>query len=219
MSLSAVVRAALLLLAVGALVALRPGPSRAATTTVPIGPSGSAYGPFWYCDSAHSGIVCTTTITVGDTVTWQNNTLIYHTSTECDSVCGTTPGSPLWDSGLIAPGGTFSRQFNQVGTFNYQCNVHPTQMKGQIIVQAGGPTATATLTSTALPPTPTFTPVPAVGGISIDPGVSAGSPASAHSASSSPNFFLEAIAGATAAALTLAGAFWCGRRLAFRRSP
>ena len=70
------------------------------------------------------------------TVTWQNTTLSYHTSTECDGNCGVpNPPGPLWDSGLIALSGTFSHQFNQLGTFNYQCNVHPTEMKGQIIVQ------------------------------------------------------------------------------------
>ncbi len=218
MSVSAVVRAALLLFVVGAVLALWPGPSRAASTTVPIG--GSVYGPFWYCDSAHSGVVCTTKITVGDTVAWQNNTAVYHTSTECDGNCGLpNPPGPVWDSGVIVPGGTFSRQFNQVGTFNYQCNIHPTQMKGQIIVQAAGPTATATLTPTPLPPTPTFTPPPAVGGISIDPGASAGAPASAHTAGASSNLLLETIAGATAAALMLAGAAWYVRRLSLRRSP
>jgi hypothetical protein len=198
------VRVALLLLATGALVAFWLGQTQAATTTVPIGAT-FIYGPFWYCDAAHSGVVCTTTITVGDTVTWQNNTSVYHTSTECDGVCGTIPGSPIWDSGLIAPSGSYSRQFNTLGTFNYQCNVHPDQMKGQIVVQAAGPTATITSTPQA---TPTFTPVPAVGGISIDPGVGA-LPASSGR---NPGTLAGIIAATAAAAIALGSAVWYTRR-------
>ncbi len=194
-------RAALLLLATGVLVAFWLGQTQAATTTVPIGGNNAIYGPFWYCDAAHSGVVCTTTIAAGDTVTWQNNTSVYHTSTECDGVCGTIPGSPIWDSGLIAPSGSYSRQFNAVGTFNYQCNVHPTQMKGQIVVQAAGPTATVTSTPQA---TPTSTPVPAVGGISIDPASPAGG--------SSSHLGIELLAGGAAALLTATGALAARRR-------
>jgi hypothetical protein len=195
------VRAAVLLLALGALAILSPAATRASTTTVPIGANG-IYGPFWYCDSAHSGVVCTTTITVGDSVTWQNNTIIAHTSTECDGVCGTIPGSPIWDSGLIPASGSYTQQFNVVGTFNYQCDVHPTEMKGQIIVLASGPTATPS--PTALPPTPTFTPAP-VGGVSIDPALRSGSGASSH-------LGIELLAGATAFAMTVATAAWARRR-------
>jgi plastocyanin len=129
---SRAVRIGLVLFVIGALVALRSsGPAAAATITVNA-------NDFWFCNSSFQNGVCTTTITVGDTVTWHNAaTLTSHTSTECDGACGTpTPPSPLWNSGPIAPGGNFSRQFNQVGTFNYECTVHPIQMKGQIIVTA-----------------------------------------------------------------------------------
>ncbi len=136
---SIVARIGLLLVLLGTVLALQPGsPAAAANVTVTAGPSGSPYGPFWFCSSSYSGSVCTTTITLGDTVTWQNTTSVSHTSTECDSVCGTTPMGPLWDSGVISPGGSYSRTFNQVGTFNYQCNIHPTQMKGQIVVSPSG---------------------------------------------------------------------------------
>jgi plastocyanin len=153
---------AVLLIVVSSLAA-RPEPAAAATVTIPMG--GNVY--YWFCDSSHIfGNVCTTTIQAGDTVTWQNVSDTAHTSTECDGNCGAAlPPSPLplWDSGLVAPSGTFSRQFNQAGTFDYQCNVHPTQMRGQIIVL--GP---ATVTPTAAP-TSTPTPAPAVGGVSLDP--------------------------------------------------
>lgn len=200
------VRAVVLLLALGALAILSPGATRASTTTVPIG-ANTIYGPFWYCDSAHSGVVCTTTITVGDSVTWQNNTIFAHTVTECDSNCGPpNPPSPIWDSGLIPASGAFSRTFNVVGTFHYQCNIHPDQMKGEIIVLASGPTATPSPTSQTpvLPPTPTFTPAP-VGGVSIDPALPLGGNASLHPG-------IELLAGATAFAMTIAGAAWARRR-------
>ncbi len=199
------VRAAVLLLALGVLTILSPGASRASTTTVPMG-ANTIYGPFWYCDSAHSGVVCTTTITVGDSVTWQNNTIAAHTVTECDGYCGPPyPPLPIWDSGLISASGSYTRQFNVVGTFNYQCDVHPTEMKGQIVVLAVGPTATPSPTShTPLPPTPTFTPGP-VGGVSIDPALPAGGNASLH-------LVIELLAGATAFAMTIAGAAWARRR-------
>jgi hypothetical protein len=159
-----------LLLIVVASLASRPGPARAATVTIPMG--GYSFYGFWFCDASHSGNVCTTTIQVGDTVTWQNQTADYHTSRECDGSCGAVlPPSPLplWDSGPLLPSDTFSRQFNQAGTFNYQCNIQPTQMKGQIIVLAAT-TATQTLTPTSTQaPTSTPTPAPAVGGISLDP--------------------------------------------------
>jgi hypothetical protein len=186
-----------LVLIVVASFAFRPGPAAAATVTIPMG--GSIY--YWFCDSSHSfGNVCTTTIQVGDTVTWQNVSDTAHTSRECDGSCGAvlppTP-LPLWDSGPVAISGTFSRQFNQAGTFNYQCNIHPTLMRGQIIVLAAT-TATPTPTSA---PTPTPTPPP-VGGVSLDPaqlppGGSAGYGAALLAA---------------AAITTIGGAAWWARR-------
>lgn len=200
----ALVRTVALLIVLGGLAILSPGVGRAATTTVPIG-ANAIYGPFWYCDSAHSGVVCTTTIAVGDSVTWQNNTIFDHTVTECDSVCPGIPGSPLWDSGLIPASGSYTRQFNVLGTFNYQCNVHPFEMKGQIIVLASAPTSTPSPTSQTpvLPPTPTFTPGP-VGGASIDP--------AAPGTGGSSRFGIELLAGATALAMTFALAAWAHRR-------
>lgn len=57
----------------------------------------------------------------GTTVQWHNHDLVPHTST---SGVSPTP-SGLWDSGLLFRGGTFSRTFDQVGSFPYFCTVHP----------------------------------------------------------------------------------------------
>jgi hypothetical protein len=205
------VRIALLLLAACSFLAIWPATTQAATVTVPMG--GPIYGPFWLCDSSHSGVVCTTTIQVGDTVTWQNTTFIAHTSTECDASCGSIPASPLWDSGLIPPSGTYSRQFNQIGTFNYQCNIHPTQMKGQIVVVAFLQTSTPTLTPTATTsPLPSPTPVPAVGGISRDLGTGAHEPSTSVSSGRHTGVLAAAIAAGAAAALVMSGAAWWTRK-------
>src|SRR5213595_39690 len=62
-----------------------------------------------------------TNITVGDTVTWTNTTAATtHT---------VTSDTAVWDSGNIAPGGTFVRTFTTAGTFPYHCTIHP-QMVG-----------------------------------------------------------------------------------------
>lgn len=87
---------------------------------------------FWFCDSAHNGGFptfgppCETVISVGDTVTW-NFGLGTHT---------TTSNTSIWDSGSISAPGTFSRTFNSAGTFPYRCTIHPSSMKGTIIVGA-----------------------------------------------------------------------------------
>jgi hypothetical protein len=197
----ALIRAAVLLAVLGGLAVISPDPSRAATTTVPMGAT-AIYGPFWFCDSAHSGVVCVTTINVGDSVMWTNNTIFVHTVTECDGTCGLPSSSPIFDSGSISPSGSYTYQFNTAGTFNYQCEVHPNEMKGQIVVQAGGPTPTAT----TVPPTPTATvPPPPVGGVALDTPPGSGSGATSHTA-------IALLAGATAFVIALTGAAWVRSR-------
>jgi plastocyanin len=60
----------------------------------------------------------------GTVVTWQNKDDTQHTTTS------DTPG--IWDSGIMAPGKSYSVTFNSTGTFTYHCNVHP--MTGTIEV-------------------------------------------------------------------------------------
>jgi plastocyanin len=63
------------------------------------------------------------TVSRGDVVRWKNRGSVTHTST-----------SSSWDSGRIAPGGTFRKRFRRAGTFEYHCSIHP-QMTGTIIVR------------------------------------------------------------------------------------
>lgn len=64
------------------------------------------------------------TVTAGTKVTWTNNDGIDHTVTADD-------GS--FDSGNIAPGGTFNHTFSTAGTLNYHCAIH-SMMKASVIV-------------------------------------------------------------------------------------
>lgn len=66
------------------------------------------------------------TITKGETVTWINKDSVGHT------VIGITFKSDLLDTGQ-----SFKQLFNEVGTFEYNCSVHPS-MIGKIIVVSSG---------------------------------------------------------------------------------
>jgi plastocyanin len=66
----------------------------------------------------------TTIVTVGETVTWHNETLMQHTVTAIDGT---------FNSGVMAGETSFSVTFTTPGTFLYKCLVHPT-MKGTVIV-------------------------------------------------------------------------------------
>jgi len=64
-------------------------------------------------------------VQVGATVTWVNDDSESHTSTS---------SAGAWDSGSLPPGARFSFTFQTVGSFNYQCLVHP-NMVGTVNVQ------------------------------------------------------------------------------------
>lgn len=68
-------------------------------------------------------------VKVGATVTWSNRDGFGHT------VTAGTRGSPsgLFDSGNVGSGDTFSFTFQEPGTYNYFCSIHP-GMDGVVIV-------------------------------------------------------------------------------------
>lgn len=68
----------------------------------------------------------TTTVSVGETVTWTNLALTAHTVT---ALGGT------FDSGALSPKESFSVTFSTPGEFRYACTIHPT-MKGTVIVRS-----------------------------------------------------------------------------------
>jgi plastocyanin len=66
------------------------------------------------------------TVGVGDTVTWTNNDSVGHDVT-ADSFSSGDPGD-------MAPGDTFRHTFQEAGTFDYVCTVHP-GMEGTVVVE------------------------------------------------------------------------------------
>jgi plastocyanin len=86
--------------------------------TIPQGATGRGLGGY----SPNPAVVA-----VGSTVMWMNGDSVAHTAT---SSTGT------WDSGPIAPGGSFSRVFSERGTFPYFCTIHgAASMSGTVVVQ------------------------------------------------------------------------------------
>lgn len=85
----------------------------------------------------------TLNISVGDTVTFRNTSTngIVHTAT-CDpakaaqaSHVSLPQGAAVWDSGSLAPGGTFNHTFQVAGQYRYVCLPHETSnMLGTINV-------------------------------------------------------------------------------------
>jgi len=69
-------------------------------------------------------------INVGDTVTWLNDDTAAHTATGGNPVDGP---SGVFDSSLVIAGSSFSFTFNEAGTYEYFCMVHP-WMEGFVIV-------------------------------------------------------------------------------------
>jgi plastocyanin len=67
----------------------------------------------------------TLTVPVGSTIIWYNNDSVPHTVTARDN---------LFDSGNLPRDGTFSYTFDQKGTFEYYCTLHP-RMTATVIVE------------------------------------------------------------------------------------
>ena len=63
-------------------------------------------------------------VEVGTTVTWTNEDSFAHTVTSQDAG---------FDSGDIGAGEEFSHTFDQTGTFDYECTIHPS-MQGTVEV-------------------------------------------------------------------------------------
>ena len=121
-------------------------------------------GDIWFCDQSQSGEECETTISAGDTVSWDftPSTVFPHTVTECGESCKSPvpKEEAVWDSGLIPAGSTgedakFTYLFDTPGTYLYYCQVHGTGQVGRIVVLGD-----AEITITATAPFVTDTPTP-----------------------------------------------------------
>ena len=114
-------------------------------TTAPAAPSGTgstAPASASVSIPAHSFSPASVTIAVGGTVRWTNGDRDSHT---------VTADNGSFDSGILAPGGTFSHTFPTAGTFAYHCEIHP-DMRGTVTVTGAGsatrPTAAAAAPTT-----------------------------------------------------------------------
>src|SRR5574341_2617435 len=81
------------------------------------------------CFDPHESI-----IDVGGEVTWTNSDTAAHTVTSGNPTDGP---DGVFDSSLFGPSKTFSHKFDEAGTFNYFCMVHP-WMIGVVTVQSEG---------------------------------------------------------------------------------
>jgi plastocyanin len=66
-----------------------------------------------------------TTIKVGQTVTWTNEGQVQHT----------VKGPGFFSSKALGNGERFSHRFAKAGRFPYVCTLHPSQMRGIVVVQ------------------------------------------------------------------------------------
>ena len=69
-------------------------------------------------------------VAVGTEVTWTNQDAARHTTTSGSR--GTSTG--IWDSTVLSQGASFAFTFNEVGTFNYFCRIHPQSMNSTVTV-------------------------------------------------------------------------------------
>jgi plastocyanin len=88
-----------------------PPPAAAANNTVNI--VNMAFSPL------------TINVAAGTTVNWYNGDTMAHTVTADDA---------SFDSGNIAVGGRYSKQFSTPGTYAYHCTIHPA-MKATVVVK------------------------------------------------------------------------------------
>ena len=119
------------LLAIFVVIAVTPSAFADHTTaTVTNAPGSSTPG----CEQTADGcfIPSMVTLDIGGEVIWENNDTAAHTVTS-----GTPQGGPdgHWDSSLIMVGSSFSHVFEEAGSYDYFCMVHP-WMAGMVMVSA-----------------------------------------------------------------------------------
>src|SRR5262249_50891722 len=90
------------------------------------------------------------TVNVGDTVTWANTGRVLHT---------VTANNGAFNSGAMAPGGSWSFDFTTPGLYSYFCGIHP-WMHGSVSVGGSAPPPP----SSGQPPQPATAPQPSFSG-------------------------------------------------------
>lgn len=117
----------------------------------PQGTINISVGDNWFCAPSFRYAVCPTTVTAGETILWNYAAgVTQHTVTECDAQFIFCPNQGGFNSGYFAVGNSFRHTFNEPGTFYYRCNVHPSDMRGSVLVQPQ-PTPTPSLSPSPQP--------------------------------------------------------------------
>ena len=119
------------ILAIFSLIAIAPSAFADHTSvTVTNAPGSSVPG----CEETADGcfIPSMVTIDIGGEVIWENNDTAAHTIT---SGTPTEGPSGVFDSSLVMAGSSFSHEFDDAGSFDYFCMVHP-WMQGTVMVSA-----------------------------------------------------------------------------------
>jgi hypothetical protein len=102
-----------------------PPPTRIPPTPVPTLPPGAAVEELSIMNFQHADA----TVKAGTVVIWTNNDKPLHTVTHIN-----VGGERLFDSETIAPEKAYRFYFTEPGTYDYQCLIHPVNMKGTITV-------------------------------------------------------------------------------------
>jgi plastocyanin len=68
------------------------------------------------------------TVAAGSEVTWENRDPFAHTVTSAEG------SAVAFDSGELDEGDTFAQTFDEAGTFDYVCEIHPS-MKSTVVVE------------------------------------------------------------------------------------
>ena len=127
----------------------------------------------------------TITVDAGDTVTWTVTKAIGQQHSVTSGKPGDADAGKVFDSGITLQnnGDTYQFKFDTPGTYDYYCQVHPTQMLGQVIVTAAGASAPAATQAPAATEAPAQSAAPAG---SEAPAASPGSSPAATAAPVSP---------------------------------
>lgn len=151
----------------------------------------------------------TTTVHVGDTITWTNDGPSSHTATA-------KGGS--FNTGTLSKGQSALHTFTRAGTYAYVCTIHPF-MHGMITVLAAATTApTPTTTASTPAPASTATNAPATTTTTSSATPAQGTPAKAASAQAATARPALPVTGMDVLGAIAAGAILVGCGLALRRA-
>ncbi|HYA55546.1 MAG TPA: plastocyanin/azurin family copper-binding protein [Nitrososphaerales archaeon] len=88
----------------------------------------------------------TVVLGVNNTVQWTNHDSIDHTVVVCPVGGGVlcSPSVAVKSSPLLSKGNTFEVTLNATGVYHFYCSIHPSTMRGTIVVVSGNSSSTST---------------------------------------------------------------------------